>query len=467
MGSMTASAELAPRSLLSSFGIASLVVVLGVAGAWVFIKSNSEQTVTALPPLPKFAWAQSAVATGNEDLPLLERAEAAFAAGRIAEPEGNNAFAFYSAAVAETPDDEAARAGLERTISYMIGTAESAVFRNEWSRAERLARQILAAAPSHQQAGSLLSRTLRFQKIEQLTAQAASYLASGQLDSPVSENAVSTYRRMLRLDGANVVAAQGLDTVAGRFLANAQTAAFAGELDQAKAFIARAEAVMPDHNGLQSTRKMIADWNKVNQNQALQSQLLAAADALQEDRLIGRGNDTALALYTEVLKSDPKSEAAQRGKLLVAEALLDRAWTQLRAGDRDAASVSMANARTAGAASASLLELEKELSYQTTLAKAREGEFDTTLPISSLKVVRRANPDYPKQAAKKDQEGWVEVMFTVSVDGEVVDAAVHKSSDSVFDRSALTAIERWRFEPYRENDRLVPVRSGVRFAFRP
>ncbi len=467
MDSVSTAPEIAPRSLLSSFGIASLVVVLGVASAWVVLKASSEQTVAALPPLPKFAWAQSAMVTSNEELTLLERAEAAFAAGRVTAPEGASAFHFYSMAVAENGEDEEAAAGLTRTISYIMGLAENAVFRNEWSKAESLARQILAVSPEHEQAGNLLSRTLRFQKIEQLTTQAAGHLARGQLDSPISNNAVSTYRRMLRLDPGNVVAVQGLETVAGRFLANAQTAAFAGDLNAAKDFIARAQAVSPEHSDIKRTQKMLADWNQVNRDQAMQKQLLAAADALQQDRLIGTGDDNALALYEKVLAADPKSEAATRGKQLVAEALVDKAWTQLRAGELEVANATMGDARSAGAKASALLELEKELTYQTTLANAREGQFDKTLPVSSLKVTRRESPEYPKLASKREIDGWVEVVFTVSVDGEVVDAKVHKTSEEMFNRSALQAIKRWRFEPYRENDRLVPVRTGVRFAFRP
>ncbi|MFK7913708.1 MAG: hypothetical protein AB8B93_07310, partial [Pseudomonadales bacterium] len=286
MDSATLNARVAPRSLLESFGIASLVVLLGVGVSWIALKNSSSQNIAELPPLPKFAWAQSALATSTADIPLVERAEAAFAAGRIAAPEGNSAFDFYRQAVAADAADTVAAAGLERTIIYMLGSAESAVFRNEWASAEHLARQILAADTEHADARGLLTRTLRFQKVEQLTAQAAGYLTRGALDAPRGENAVSSYRRILRLAPENIAATQGLNSIAQRFLANAQTSAFAGDLDTAKAFIARAEQVQPEYSGLAKTRKMVADWNKVNKNQALQSKLIAAAEALQQDRLI-------------------------------------------------------------------------------------------------------------------------------------------------------------------------------------
>ena len=467
MDSATMNPRVASRSLVESFGIASMVVLLGVGISWVALKNSTVQEVAELPPLPKFAWAQSAIATGTADMPLIEKAEAAFAAGRIAAPQGNSAFDFYREAVAADATDEAALGGLDRTIVYMLGSAESAVFRNEWAAAESMARQILAANPNHDDARDLLTRTLRFQKVEQLTAQAAGYLTAGALDAPRGENAVSSYRRLLRLDPENVAAVQGLDSIAQRFLASAQTSAFAGDLDAAQAFIARAQAVQPGYAGVEKTQKMVADWNKVSENQAMQSRLIAAALALQEDRLIAPKGDNALALYDEVLAADPQSEAANRGRELVAEALLDRAWTLLRAGESDSVSKVLSDAQAAGAESAQVAELEQELKYQRTLEKAREGEVEAVVAISALQAVKRVSPDYPRSARTEGLEGWVEVLFTVSAEGDVVEAQVSNSSDEVFDRNALAAIKRWRFKPLMQDGRPVPARTGVRFAFKP
>ncbi|MGI9323610.1 MAG: TonB family protein [Pseudomonadales bacterium] len=467
MDSATTANHIEPRTLLESFGIASLVVLLGVGGSWIALKTGTPEASLELPPLPKFAWAQSAVATSSADIPLLEKAEAAFAAGRVSAPEGNNAFHFYRLAVEAEPDNAEALAGLERSMSYMLGNAESAVFRNDWATAEALARQILAAQADNADAGGLLTRTLRFQKIEQLTSLAASYLTASQLDSPKNENAVSVYRRILRLEGENPTALQGLDSIAQRFLASAQTAAFAGNLKDARDFIARAEAVNPEYSGLKKTRQMVADWKKVNQNQALQSKLIAAATALQEDRLVSASSENALALYDEVLAVDPQSEAAKRGRQLVADALVDRAWTLAQAGDRAAAEQMLAEAKIAGADGNRVAELEKEFAYQQTLADAREGNIDRLVSVSELNTLRRVSPDYPRGASEAGLEGWVELRFTISIEGDVVDAKVAKSSSDVFHRNALAAIKRWRFDPYQDAGRPVPVRSGIRFSFKP
>jgi len=168
-----------------------------------------------------------------------------------------------------------------------------------------------------------------------------------------------------------------------------------------------------------------------------------------------------------VLEKDPSSEAATRGLGLVAQELISRAWTQVRGQDLSGATQAAADAKLAGAEEAALAELAAEIDYQNQLANARLGRIDLQLPISKLKTINQAPPVYPKRAVAKGITGWVSVEFTVSPTGEVVDAKVADSSNNLFDRAALTAIEGWRFEPYLQDERAVPVRSGVRFSFKP
>ena len=45
-------------------------------------------------------------------------------------------------------------------------------------------------------------------------------------------------------------------------------------------------------------------------------------------------------------------------------------------------------------------------------------------------------------------EGSVKVRFTIDSDGKVVESSVVQSTpERVFDRAALAAVKRWRFEP--------------------
>lgn len=63
----------------------------------------------------------------------------------------------------------------------------------------------------------------------------------------------------------------------------------------------------------------------------------------------------------------------------------------------------------------------------------------------------RINPDYPPRALSRGIEGWVQVQFTISATGTVVNAKVVQSSSQMFEEAALKAIARWRYNPKIEN----------------
>jgi protein TonB len=59
----------------------------------------------------------------------------------------------------------------------------------------------------------------------------------------------------------------------------------------------------------------------------------------------------------------------------------------------------------------------------------------------------RVEPQYPPQAAKRGLEGWVQLQFTVTTAGSVDDVTVVKSSNAVFERAAVEAVRKWKYEP--------------------
>lgn len=79
----------------------------------------------------------------------------------------------------------------------------------------------------------------------------------------------------------------------------------------------------------------------------------------------------------------------------------------------------------------------------------------------------RINPTYPIRAAQRGIEGWVQVQFTITGTGSVIDVTVVDSSPpNVFDEAAVEAVSRWRYNPEVEGavavDR-VGVQTLLRF----
>ncbi|MBI2398053.1 MAG: energy transducer TonB [Xanthomonadales bacterium] len=71
-------------------------------------------------------------------------------------------------------------------------------------------------------------------------------------------------------------------------------------------------------------------------------------------------------------------------------------------------------------------------------------------------LVRQVRPVYPAAAARRRQEGWVEVSFTVAANGDVTDVNVARAQPrGVFDRDAVRAVSQWKYEPALENGKPV------------
>jgi protein TonB len=86
---------------------------------------------------------------------------------------------------------------------------------------------------------------------------------------------------------------------------------------------------------------------------------------------------------------------------------------------------------------------------------------------SDVVPVVRVNPQYPIRAAERGIEGWVEVEFTISAAGTVKSPHVLNAHPAnVFDRAALRAIAKWKYNPKIE-DGVAVERPGVqvRLAF--
>jgi len=82
---------------------------------------------------------------------------------------------------------------------------------------------------------------------------------------------------------------------------------------------------------------------------------------------------------------------------------------------------------------------------------------------NALRAISTPSPRYPAAAARAGQSGTVQVEFTVASDGSVSSArVVDANPPRVFDRDALAAVKKWRFEPVGS-----PVTTRRTIAFNP
>ncbi len=100
----------------------------------------------------------------------------------------------------------------------------------------------------------------------------------------------------------------------------------------------------------------------------------------------------------------------------------------------------------------------QELSRSIDDLKASDAGIQTERedPVKLARPLYRENPPprYPLQARKRHYQGTVVLDVLVDTRGEAQDVRIVESSGySILDRAAREAVEGWRFEPGRRNDR--------------
>lgn len=99
------------------------------------------------------------------------------------------------------------------------------------------------------------------------------------------------------------------------------------------------------------------------------------------------------------------------------------------------------------------------------LEETMEKAFSLDEIDQKPRVIFQAAPIYPSEMRGKKVEGVVTVIFLVDANGKVTSPKVEKSSASAFDRPALDAIKRWKFQAAVKGGRSVScrMRETIRF----
>jgi TonB family protein len=95
------------------------------------------------------------------------------------------------------------------------------------------------------------------------------------------------------------------------------------------------------------------------------------------------------------------------------------------------------------------VDTQAESAFERAIVFATDGDF---LPLVAIA------PQYPTRAAQRGIEGWVLVAFTVNGEGNVIEdsiSVVDAEPASIFDRSAIRATERFKFQPRVINGEVV------------
>ena len=158
-----------------------------------------------------------------------------------------------------------------------------------------------------------------------------------------------------------------------------------------------------------------------------------------------------------------KKDAENRAKQLVEQQRL----AQQQAAEATAAQ-QLATRQEAARQESERLEAERQAATKREADARAAAQQVAAAPkpaaaAPTLRAVSTPAPRYPADALRAGTSGEVLVELTVGTDGSVTDARVLRANPPrVFDREALNAVKRWRFEPISS-----PTTTRRTLAFQP
>jgi protein TonB len=249
---------------------------------------------------------------------------------------------------------------------------------------------------------------------------------------------------VLALDPTNAAARQGIDQIADRFAAQAGAAITRGQVAAAIVALDSVRRVRPGHRQLRELQERL--------------------DAAQA---------TYAAKVPEPVKATPKAapKATPAPSTTPAQQKIE---AQARAVAEAAAALKRDQLQLANAQQQFALKIE---AAQAQLAVARQESVEPPAPASapvsttaapaSPRLVRIVKPEYPQDALLKGAEGWVNVSMTVTPAGDVQDPRVEETSNGTqFNRAAMSAVRKWKYQPFVASDPQEQRRVTVRVDFR-
>lgn len=371
----------------------------------------------------------------------LAAGERALREGHALEPRGRSAFDYYNTVLALDPANPAARLGIDRIADRFAAQAEIAIARGQVAAAIVAVESIRRVRPDHRQLAELQAQLDAAQEKYIAAMPARVEAAPAPKPAPQANILTASLER-------NVIEARA------RAVAQAAEALKRDQLELASGLLAEARTL-----GVPA-----ADLAAMNQTLASAQQQRAKDEILQrvlqrtaQNKLLEPADDSAKFHLQRLVQLDakfagvPQAVAALGGRLT-----LD---AQLATAEKnfDLAAKLLAQAREIGFTGAAIESAE------TKLTVALEAAEPQPAAVPAPRLARMVRPDYPQSALTTGAEGWVNVRLSVTPAGNVLDPRVVESSNgALFNRAALSAVSKWKYEPFAAADPQ-PVTVRVEF----
>jgi TonB family protein len=309
---------------------------------------------------------------------------------------------------------------------------------------------------------------------------------AGMLVEPEDYSAWTLFAGVLAQEPDNTAARAGLEKVAADLVQRSSVALEQGRYDDAGAMVERILGTLPEHSGavelqarLEALRpkpepppepepERVAEVAPppppVREEPKVDPVVVAHAgfeSALAANRILTPPNDNARHYVELMIAAAPNHAQTRANRDLLVTELLARSAQSLEALDTDGARAWIDAAEPLAANPAQIAAARTALTDGIIAMETAKP-----LPASALKLVNYIPPEYPRTAAERGIEGWVDVEFTVSATGSTRDISVADAShERMFREEALAAVAQWRFEPRIFMERPIDQRAHTRVRF--
>ncbi len=300
-------------------------------------------------------------------------------------------------------------------------------------------------------------------EIDLLVEQSQARLLAGNLFAPEQNNALVFYQRAAAIDAgdAEVVALRA--RIAGAMERTLREALAAEAVEQAEQILAAGGTVVLSPTQLSALSAEIAQVEarlQAERQAALEQELLQTALArLSNGQLTEPEGDSAAFYLGRLRQENPAHPGLAEPFAELLATLSGQAGAAIDALDFDSADNAIRGLRQLDPDAGLVADLAASLG-----SARRQQDFLTTPAAQADVVILHMEPVvYPSVGLRRGIEGWVDVQLIVDRDGAARDVEVVAAQpEGTFDRAALNAVSRYRFEPFefdgRVYDRLVELR---------
>lgn len=457
---------------------------VGASAAKAPVPTSSHAAATTVAESP--AGSQATASASDEKIyQLLESAQQAMRDRHYIDPAAGSALKYYHDALLFDPNNDEAHQGMQRLAEVLFSRVQSALDERKFD----------IALQSLETARSISPNDSRLAALDARVASMRAELGTGQIQAAINAQAYDRAEQLL--DEAvraktlsDAKAAQLRDDLNRRrkesdidglerlidtrlqqdHLLEPHNDNASYYLDEARRAGASAAALAPRtaelarRLHLRDTATAVAAATPVPSKPAQPTLADLVTTRLSQGKVSDPDGDSALYYVNQMSATDPTNGHLAQLSREVQLQLIARATAALDASETDTAK-NLVRMATGLGASAELASVTDRLNKQMRVREAAEPT--PNVDAQSLVAVHPLKPEYPSDALQSGIEGWVDLAFTVTPEGKVINVVVVGSTpDNVFDRAARDAMARTRYKPVIQNGRPITVNSKLRVGFK-